>query len=270
MSSIRQCIASECDSVTRHKSEIFLGHICDRKLLIHSSESWTSFQFTSYTSYISSNIFVGLQGWIRLPSENHVIHDFRQFNLALYKRGELDKRASGSVAFSTVNIQPTASTSVIFNTFGLASSAVASAETTPMVLTSSIATSPRPTSSSSSPSNVTNPVAQTSALPSNSGGGLSSSAKVGLGLGITLGLVVLAMLIAGVYFFGKRRGRQAEGHGQDDFLPQQPELISQPATGIEFKVKDAIAQPTVAELPLTYSQPQHAHELPAGPLGAQG
>jgi hypothetical protein len=76
VSSVRQCIANQCDAITQHKSDIFINHICDRKLTIQSSKSATSFQFISYISRRSSDIFVGLHGWVRLPLENSIIHDF--------------------------------------------------------------------------------------------------------------------------------------------------------------------------------------------------
>jgi hypothetical protein len=79
---------------------------------------------------------------------------------------------------------------------------------------------------------------------------LSSAAKIGLGLGIPLGVMVLALIIFGVYFFGRRQGQQQKATASALEQPAQTaEGQTHEAGGEEFKAGELPTYANIAELP---------------------
>jgi hypothetical protein len=78
--------------------------------------------------------------------------------------------------------------------------------------------------------------------------GLSSAAKIGIGLGVPLGVIILALIILGVYFYGRWQGRQQQARGGE--TPQQPpESQVYEVGGGGWKGSEMPTQANIPELP---------------------
>ena len=130
------------------------------------------------------------------------------------------------------------------------------------------------------PAATSNAALATAGAVDNSSSGLKSSAKIGIGLGIPLAIIVLAMLSAGVLYIRRRRLRRSlDGQNNDvsaDTIPtsdgwalddkrHSPKDTVQSTQDIDPPVYATELPESPSERPeLAGSPGERRHELPAG------
>jgi hypothetical protein len=249
---VQECISSTCDPTSSYKSSIFIRHVCESKLPFKPSKTRRNLNQKSSTLCVSNNLSE-LDGAVRWPLEVHIIHDFRDVNLQNMEYVPLEKRQLTS-GFSS--LPPPKLT-----TYQPAKTSILPAKTT-------ITYTSMPTQTVTSPADATQLLQPTGTLTPGQSSGLSSATKLGIGLGVPLGVIVLALVIWGVYSFGKRNGRQAGSHRRievpDGVDSQLSQSGTETTTDAREKMHQLHVQPEIAELPPTASRSQNLYELPAG------
>jgi hypothetical protein len=114
-------------------------------------------------------------------------------------------------------------------------------------LASTPGASPTKSSTTSPTFSPINSAAATS-LTSSHHGGLSSSAKIGLGVGIPLGIILIGALLGVAYFFGKKKAK-ADGLGVEEGNEEQVHEVDEPVWGgAELETKANVVEMDAGEV----------------------
>jgi hypothetical protein len=201
-------------------------------------------------------------GWFQDARGNRFFTDFRDIDMRemklpadfdrLFRMNKRQDFVGGSLGFSDVAPRPTATGGVGQTTIDVGDNVITSGSpsgsSTPASQDAASATE-----SSAGNVNQTTP----------SSGGLTQAAKIGIGLGVPLGLIVLGALIFGIYWYGKRQGRkkQEEPVAQtQEVLQSVPEADGRPYYGNELWTNS-----NAAELPGNKA----VHGMPQRPPAAE-
>lgn len=212
-----------------------------------------------------SRTYPDWNGWVRAPTKDRIFTDLRDLDLRdLDHHRFLNKRQAGSaggISFSLVqestgyslSLEGTVQQTTAPSTTAFSAEATTTQETFTGAATGSShnAATSEVTSAHTASSVTSAPAALASATTTaTSSSGLSSAAKIGLGFGIPLGIIVLGLIIFGVYFFGRRQGQQQKGIVQgNEHLAQTAEGQIYEAGGEEFKGGELPTYANIAELP---------------------
>jgi hypothetical protein len=98
-------------------------------------------------------------------------------------------------------------------------------------------------------------------------GGLTTAAKIGIGLGVPLGLIVLGAIIFGMYWYGKRQGRKKDTSPAAP-APEVSQAIPE-ADGRPYYGNELWTQGNVVEMPANKAIPTGMPQRPAELYGSR-